>query len=247
MAALKDPPGLLLAPLRGASAPELGSVFIGLGLCAIYLYQGHASFFARSFGARFLGHPDAAWLAHGYQFLAAFVLLGLLPLLYFRLAQRRRIAEAGVALGDWRAGLRLAGIAIVALAPLLFLGAGSPELQAEYPLAKLAGRDARTFLLWELSYLVYYLGWELFFRGFWQLGLERGLGVAGALALQTGVSTVMHIGKPQSETLSAILGGAGFGLLALRTRSVLAPLLVHWAVGIMTDLFCLYRSGAIGG
>jgi membrane protease YdiL (CAAX protease family) len=242
---LSGPPRLL-DPLRGASAPELGNVFLGLALCGVYLYQGHASFFARTFGAGLLGNPYAEWLAHGYQFLAALLLLGLLPLLYFRLAQRRRIAEAGVALGDWRVGLRLAAIAIVALAPLLFLGAGSPELQAEYPLAKIAGRDARTFLCWEASYLVYYLGWELFFRGVWQLGLERGLGSASALALQTAVSTVMHIGKPQSETLSAILGGAGFGLLALRTRSFLWPLLVHFAVGVMTDLFCLYRSGALG-
>jgi membrane protease YdiL (CAAX protease family) len=241
---LSEPRGFF-SPLRG-TAPELASVFLGLALATVYLYQGHHSFFARHFGQRFLGSPYAEWLAHGYQFLAALLLLGLLPALWFRFAQRRPLREIGLALGDWRVGLSLTGIVIAALALPLYLNAGSPEFQAEYPLAKIAGRDAPTFLLWEASYLVYYLAWELFFRGFWQLGLARGLGAAGALALQTAVSTTMHIGKPQGETISAIVGGAGFGLIALRTRSILCPLLIHWCVGILTDLFCLLRSGAIG-
>ena len=57
--------------------------------------------------------------------------------------------------------------------------AGLPEFQAEYPLAGIAGRSLRLFLLWELCYLTYYVAWEFFFRGFWQIGLLRHLGVIG--------------------------------------------------------------------
>jgi membrane protease YdiL (CAAX protease family) len=236
----------LLEPLERASWRELASVFGGLALTTVYLYQGHASFFARELGAPFTGSPYAEWLARGWQFGAAFVLLGLLPALWLRLGQRRPLADGGLRIGDWRAGLALAGVAAAALAVPLYLNAGSPEFQAEYPLAKIAGRSAATFALYEATYLVYYLGWEFFFRGFWQLGLERALGAVGAMALQSGVSTVMHIGKPEGETLAAIVAGAGFGLIALRTRSVLYPILIHWYVGVATDLLCLLRSGAMG-
>ena len=34
-----------------------------------------------------------------------------------------------------------------------------------------------------------------------------------------------------------------FGLVAVRTRSVLYVILLHWYVGLMTDLFCILRGG----
>jgi membrane protease YdiL (CAAX protease family) len=187
--------------------------------------------------------PFAEWYAHGYQFLAAFGLLFVLPCLWIRLGTDESLADHGLRVGDWRFGLKLLGVAMLALAIPLYVNAGSPEFQAEYPLAGVAGRSARLFLLWELCYLVYYVAWEFFFRGFWQLGLSRHLGLVGALALQTAVSTVMHIGKPGAETTAAIAAGLVFGLVAVRTRSVLYVILLHWYVGLMTDLFCILRGG----
>ena len=64
-----------------------------------------------------------------------------------------------------------------------------------------------------------------------------GLGVVTILYV---LSTVMHIGKPEGETMAAIVAGLVFGLVAMRTRSVLYVILLHWYVGLMTDLFCIF-------
>jgi membrane protease YdiL (CAAX protease family) len=231
-----------LAPLVEADRPAMLSVIGGLFLLGIYIYQGQAGFFLRHLGPSLGETPFLAWWAFGYQFASALLLMGLIPALWIRLGLRQRLRDHGLRLGAVRFGLMAVLIGVAALALPLYLNAGSAAFQAEYPLVKLAGRSASLYLLWELTYLVYYIAWEFFFRGFWQLGLQGPLGAAGAMALQTAASTLMHIGKPQGETLAAIVAGPGFGLIALRTGSVLYPLLLHWLIGALTDLFCLLRA-----
>lgn len=241
----------LLQPLRQSDRATLVGVFGGVTLLCVYLYPGNHAFFTRHLGHLAPAGPFAEWAAHCWQFGAAFLLMFLLPLLWARLGAGLRAADLGLQLGDWRLGLKLVALGVLVLAGPLYLGAGQADFRAEYPLAKVAGTSMTLFVLWELCYLVYYLSWEFFFRGFWQLGLGRGapaapaaarLGVVGALALQTAVSTVMHIGKPAGETFAAIVGGVAFGLIALRTRSILYVLLLHWYLGMATDLFCVLRA-----
>jgi uncharacterized protein len=73
-----------------------------------------------------------------------------------------------------------------------------------------------------------------------QNGLRDSLGEWTAILVQTGLSTLMHIGKPAGEIYGAILGGVVFGLVALRSRSLLYVILIHWVLGVALDLFiCL--------
>jgi membrane protease YdiL (CAAX protease family) len=171
----------------------------------------------------------------------------LIPIAWWRLAERGRFAELGLGLGDWRFGLRFTAAAALALPPLLWINAGSPAFQQEYPLVALAGASWLHFAAWQLCYAVYYFAWEFFFRGFLQLGQRHRLGVLGATALQLSASTLLHIGKPQGETMAAVFAGLIFGLVALRSRSFLYLFLLHWYVGCLTDLFCLIRAGEAGG
>jgi membrane protease YdiL (CAAX protease family) len=73
-------------------------------------------------------------------------------------------------------------------------------------------------------------------------GYERKFG-AHALWLQAVPFALVHIGKPEVETLSTIFGGLAFGWVAWRTRSFLYPFLIHWFVASFT---ILAASGALG-
>ena len=53
-------------------------------------------------------------------------------------------------------------------------------------------------------------------------------------------STLLHIGKPAVETYSAIAGGIVWGIVAYRTRSLLAGLLLHFLLGISLDWCICY-------
>jgi membrane protease YdiL (CAAX protease family) len=198
----------LVAPLVEADRATLAAVLGGVTLCTIYLYPGHAGFYLRHFAPAGAGGLLVSWRAQAWQFGAAFVLLFAVPVVWVKL-RGEPLASIGLAVGDWRFGLGAVAVTAVLLAGPLYLNAGSPDFQVEYPLVKGVTRTAGLFVAWELCYLVYYIAWETFFRGFWQLGLSRGLGVLGALALQTATSTVMHIGKPAGETMSSPAASSG--------------------------------------
>ncbi len=184
----------------------------------------------------------APWFAHLFSFLAGLVLLLVFPALWWRLGRHQDLSDLGLGLGNARFGLKAAAMAAVFITPLLYLNAGSAAFQGTYPLVRAAGDSVWAFLLWEGIYLVYYVAWEGFFRGFWLIGLSKRMGLASALLLQTAVSTVAHFHRPEPETLAALIAGLGFGWLALRSKSIWYVVLLHWYIGAATDFFCLLRA-----
>ena len=240
-----------MTELRGllASLDRKGLVVVA-GTCAlltVYVYQGHPDFFEQWLAPSLELGAWQAWAAQCWQYAVAVVLMLLLPLAWWRWGERRPVSELGMGWGDTRFGLRFTAVAVLVLPPLLWVNAGTPEFQAEYPLAALSGASWGHFAAWQLCYAVYYFAWEFFFRGFLQIGQKARLGVLGAMALQLSASTLLHIGKPEGETMAAVVAGLAFGIVALRTRSFLYLFLLHWYVGCLTDLFCLMRAGAAQG
>jgi membrane protease YdiL (CAAX protease family) len=103
----------------------------------------------------------------------------------------------------------------------------------------LRGQNITVFILYQFTYIFYYLGWEFFFRGFALFGLRDEIGVFRALLFQALISTALHAAKPMPELLAALPGGILFGLVALRCRSLTAAIIAHWLLGFSLDLFIL--------
>ena len=53
---------------------------------------------------------------------------------------------------------------------------------------------------------------------------------------------MIHFGKPMPETFAAIIAGFALGFLALRSRSFLWGVFLHFAVAITMDVFALGRE-----
>lgn len=182
-------------------------------------------------------------------FLAFFVLLLALPCLIVTLtsaAPAKTLVSFGWTFGKagLGAGLVLAGLPLSVLA-----GANAsrdPAMRATYPLAKAACAGTGVFVRYELAYLaLYYLPWEFIFRGVLFLPLVPVLGLLPALAGQTIVSTLLHIGHPGKEIWAAAGAGLAFGLMAYFTGSFFYPLVLHAATGMATDTFLFIRGGRV--
>jgi len=91
------------------------------------------------------------------------------------------------------------------------------------------------FLIYELGYLTYFVGWEFFFRGWMLNGLLPKFGRAGAILIPVAPFAVMHLGKAEPEALGSVVAGVALGILALRTRSFWYGVFVHAAVAIWMD------------
>ncbi len=162
------------------------------------------------------------------------ILFFLAPLLFILLVFRQSPREYGLTLGDWRAGLVITIGGIVLMTPIIwFLAKLDPTAEAYY-------KDMAADLPWNTFGQIF--GWEFMFRGFILFGYARKFG-PDALWIQAVPFALLHIGKPEIETLSTIFGGFAFGWVAWRTKSFLYPFLIHWYI---FTLIVLVASGILG-
>jgi membrane protease YdiL (CAAX protease family) len=221
-----------------------------LALMLVYVYQGQRGFFYQHLAPGLLPGASGAeveWWGTLYQFASAFALFLLVPLLLLKFLGREKLRDLGLGLGDVKFGfwVVILGWLVLALPGGISAG-GMEDFCAEYPLAKLSVESGSRFLVYQLAYgLLYYVAWEAFFRGFLQMGLRPYIGDLAAILVQTAASTLLHIGKPLGETWAALLAGFLFGALMLRMRSIWPLVLVHWGLGLLTDVFCARASGIL--
>lgn len=180
--------------------------------------------------------PKAA--AAIYSFVCCFLFLGVVPALIVKIVFREKLADYGLQLGDRVRTIRT----FLIMGPLFALGgylaSKNPAVAEYYPINPDAGK---MFGLHVLTYLLFYMGWEFYFRGFMLFGLRERFGDAGAIMVQVLASSLLHIGTPSSEAFSAILGGVIWGLVAFRTRSILSGFLQHSLLGITLDWALCHR------
>jgi len=180
-------------------------------------------------------------------FLAFFVLLLAVPCFLVFLTSSgpwAALASFGWTFGRAGRGLALAGAGLPLAVLAGFIGSRDPQMIKMYPFAKAACAAARKFAGYELAYLfLYYLPWEFVFRGVLFLPLVPAVGLIPALAIQTLISTLLHIGHPDTEVFAAAGAGLVFGLIAWATGSFLYTFILHAATGIATDTFLFLRRG----
>jgi membrane protease YdiL (CAAX protease family) len=155
-----------------------------------------------------------------YQALERAILFGLVPALVIVLAFRDRLTAYGLGLGDWRwgAGLAVAGCAV--MTPIIVAIGSNPDFSTYYGIS---GAPVGDLLATNVLDLV---PAEFLMRGFVMFTLLRRIGPLGLVVAQLPF-VFAHLGKPEIELFSTLLGGAVFGWLDWRTRSIWWSALGH--------------------
>jgi Type II CAAX prenyl endopeptidase Rce1-like len=183
-------------------------------------------------------------------FASVFGLLFLLPLAVILLRGGQTGVSPlsmGLGPGNWKLGLTLTVIFLPFSLLGLWLGINDPELKTYYPFSKEAMSSTGRFALYESAYLVlYYLPWEFTFRGVILFSLLALLphtvpALVVVVMVSTFLSTIFHIGHPNSEVLGAFLLGVIAGTITAVTGSFLYALFHHALVGILND--CIAYRG----
>lgn len=148
------------------------------------------------------------------------VLFGLVPLLVVLLAFRDDLSRYGLTLGEWRWGLGLMLLGCTAMTPLVLWFATLPDVMAYYAPSTASVGDLLVTNGIEMTAV------EFGLRGFLMLVLVRTIGplgvVVAALPFVFG-----HLGKPELELFSTLLGGLVYGWLVWRTRSIVWGAIGH--------------------
>ena len=189
-----------------------------------------------TFGIELTGIQAPNFHRHLYSHTLAALLLLVIPLIYNRFTLRLSFAELG--LGMKKAGREfiLVGVLYLLFVPVLYVVSQQPSFQATYPRLPAADKTMSIFVLFHLAYLVKWVAWEFFFRGFLLFSYWRD--VAGkAVLLSTVPFALSHYGKPPLEMLSSIAAGFILCWLALRGKSIWPGVALHWAVATTVELF----------
>ena len=188
-------------------------------------------------------HGDARgmWI-YFTSFFCFFVAAPVLIIVLSEPSPLRVLASLGVQVGNWALGCALAGIAIPVTLLVSSLSSKMPEIQAQYPLSKAACASDGAFVRYEIGYLLlYYTSWEFLYRGILFFPLLNAVGFLPAVSITTALSTLHHMGHPDSEIWATLAVGLIFGLVTFLTNSVFYAVAIHGMMGVFDDLFIYAR------
>ena len=216
------------------------STFILLSTSVIlttFKYFGTKHFYLNHLAQTFVLYGDRELTSTLYTFLASLILLGGIPALIIKFVFHEPFSIYGLQLGDFRFGVKSFLLLAPVMIVLSYWSSRTEPFLLEYPLYKGANSSLGMFSVYSLSYLMFYLGWEFFFRGYMQFGLQKTFGGWNAILVQTLASCLLHMGKPVAEIYGSILGGIAWGIIAQRGNSLLFVILLHWLLGVTLDMF----------
>lgn len=171
----------------------------------------------------------------GDETLSALVLYFLIPLGIILLVFREDPREFGLTLGDWKKGVLFSVLGVAIMAVVIVLLAQLEEFRRYYDFGFFDRSQTAEVVEFAVRQAVYMFSWEFMFRGFMLFGLKERFGSL-AIWIQAIPFAIMHLGKPELETLSTIFGGAAFGYIDLESRSVFPSVVIHWAIYLMMVL-----------
>lgn len=188
----------------------------------------------------FLDAADPNLYAFLYWFFSDCITLCIIPLLIIKFVLKEKITSYGLKAGDYKTGVSFSILVLVPVIIAVWFITGIPEFGDYYPMLKSSRESWLVFIIFELSLFVYMFAWEFFWRGFMLFGLEEEFGYY-SIFLQMVPFVILHNGKPMLETFGAIAGGILLGYLALRTRSFLYGVFIHYIMMFCVDLFSILR------
>lgn len=207
-------------------------------LPTLHVYFGSIDFASRTFSSL-----DGFGVAN-YMFISMFILMGLLPLVNVLFIFKDSLRSYGFNVGNWRKWLPITLLLTVIIAILmLYPSSQNSDFRSVYPFDKGAKQSLFSFVRFELFRgLFFYTAWEFFFRGFMLFGLKEYVGNWIAICVQTIPSCLWHIGLPAGEIFASIAAGILFGMIAIRTGSILWVFILHYSIGVILDLFIVITN-----
>jgi len=219
-------------------------VFISIAvLQTISYYYTSRRFFRLNLFQYFLKNEDVFLIEYIYWFLGDFISYFIIPALIIKILFKESLKDYGISLGDYKTGIKITGIFLLIMIPLIWIVSTLPEFNQTYPHLPSAKNSWRIFFLFETGMLIYMFSWEFVWRGFMLFGLKEKFGYYAVL-VQMIPFLILHNGKPAPETFGAIIAGIALGILALRTNSILYCLITHMSVMFSIDLISVLRFKA---
>jgi hypothetical protein len=198
--------------------------------------------------------PYIPWDQELISFWIGALLLVIVPCLIIRLGFKQSLTAYGLGLPP-KGRRKLAVLTFLMLTglslPAFWFGTKDGAMQSVYPLYRGTFSNGWQFIIYELTYLPFFITIEFIFRGYLLFGLagvrdEEIKGDDGghpgvfyfykyALLIQMLSYTAWHLGKPTVEVWGTLAWGLPAGAAAYACRSIWPIIFSHWLLNIFLD------------
>jgi uncharacterized protein len=159
------------------------------------------------------------------EWLSTFLYYAVFPILVILVGLRKNPLDFGLRLGRLRLWGFYACIICLAAAVILYASSYNPSLQSYYRM------DEFKFFNYFLTSCLSLSASEFFYRGFLLFGLKEKF-KEGSILLQMIPFALLHLGKPELETVSTIITGILFGYIAYRGKSFWPSFIIHLFINV---------------
>ena len=143
--------------------------------------------------------------------------------------------------------LRVYALVYILLLPMFLLVSFTPQFLSFYPKMDIASFDGamgwerwQLIGLFELFYANDFIGVEGMFRGALVIGMARWLGCRAVLPMALAYMCI-HLGKPDLELCSSVIGGYILGILVWRTRHLWGGIIIHLGIAMFFEVVGITR------
>jgi hypothetical protein len=214
--------------------------------------------------------PGVPWDHELISFWLGAFLVVVIPILLIRFVYKQPLSAYGLGLPP-KGRRRLAAVTLVFLVataiPAFAIGTQDASMKATYPFYR-PFDSLGAFVLYQLTYLPFFIAIEFIFRGYLLFGLagvrddeiqgqqasqpepQPDKGLPGiyffakyALLIQMLSYTAWHLGKPVPELWGTLIWGLVAGATAYAVRSVWPIIIAHWLLNVLLDLIILRSLG----
>ncbi len=175
-----------------------------------------------------------------YWFLSDIILLLVIPVLIIKLFFKENLKDYGFNLLNSKTGIKWILFSFIFFVIVIWFVSSTESFQNFYPQVSSSKENLTIFLIFEISLLIYLFAWEFIWRGFMLFGLEEKFGLH-SIFIQMLPFVILHNGKPVLETFASIFGAILLGFLALKTRSYIYGVIIHFLLIFNMDLISLLR------
>ena len=166
--------------------------------------------------------------------LSTFLYYAVFPVLVILIVMRKNPLDFGLRLGSPHIWGFYVFIICLAAAAILYASSFNSSLQSYYRL------DEFKFVSYLFASCVSLSASEFIYRGFLLFGLKEKF-KEGSILIQMIPFVLIHLGKPQLETVSTIFTGILFGYVAYRGKSYWPAFIIHLFINVFFIALINYK------
>ncbi len=164
-----------------------------------------------------------------------FYILGFLvfPILIVKFVLRQNLSDYGFTVGKLKEHINIYIFMFILITPVTIIASMTDVFLKAYP--KMKTPHLEFFLLFEIIYLIQFIGVEFYFRGFLLFEFCKKYGTAG-IFVQIIPYCMIHAAKPIPEAIGSIITGIVLGYYAYKSRSIIGGIVLHCYVAVGMDV-----------